>query len=191
MCFIPILMWPDHLCRMAPRCTHTKNKAQVNAKKSRSTIETYLKAVAEAKQSWEAKEGPRSVTSIAAQIGMSARTLVHAINGGQSIQDFNTSKAWLSPAEKDTVIMWIRAWSAMDFPPTWKLVTEAANMIIQEKYSDVTLHVSDQWISHFIYANYLDLSTKWAWSHDKTCANTLNPTNVIKAMEVETHSDHL
>ena len=119
---------------------------------------------------------------------MSARTLVHAINGGQSIQDFNTSKAWLSPAEKDTVIMWIRAWSAMDFPPTWKLVTEAANMIIQEKYSDVTLHVSDQWISHFIYANYLDLSTKWAWSHDKTCANTLNPTNVIKAMEVSRNS---
>ena len=41
-------------------------KAQVDAKKSRSTIETRLKAVAEAKQSREAKEGPRSVTSIAA-----------------------------------------------------------------------------------------------------------------------------
>ena len=51
--------------------------------------------------------------------------------------------------------MWIRAWSAMGFPPTRKLVTEATNMIIQEKYSDVTLHVSDQWISHFIDANYI------------------------------------
>lgn len=92
---------------------------------------------------------------------MLARTLAHTINGGQSLQDFNASKAWLSPAKKDMVIMWIRAWSAMSFPPTQNLVTETVNMILQEKYSDATLHVSVQWISHFIDANCLDLSTKW------------------------------
>jgi len=76
------------------------------------------------------------------------------------------------------VIMWIKTWSAQGFPPTWNLITESVDMILQERYGDDTLHVSDWWISQFIDANYLDLSTKWARSHDKSCADALNPTNV-------------
>ncbi|THV00840.1 hypothetical protein K435DRAFT_963806 [Dendrothele bispora CBS 962.96] len=83
------------------------------------------------KTTGERKKGLRQ---IAEQFGVDKTTLNRRVHGGQSIQEFNTTKQKLTPAEEKVIVDHIIERAQRALAPTRTQIQEFANHILEEKY---------------------------------------------------------
>ncbi|KAF5323198.1 hypothetical protein D9758_016723 [Tetrapyrgos nigripes] len=96
---------------------HLKSQNQKNRKASTENA-TKMQAAVEAWKEEVKKSNPHSLHCFAADMDVDRKTLKHQSEGGQSIQDFNSTKQTLTPAEEATVADWITRSCERALPPT-------------------------------------------------------------------------
>ncbi|KAF5366019.1 hypothetical protein D9758_006716 [Tetrapyrgos nigripes] len=150
-----------------PKSQNQKNRkaSTENAMKMQAAVEAWKEEVK--------KSNPRSLRCFAADMDVDRKTLKRQSEGGQSIQDFNSTKQTLTPAEEATVADWITRSCEQALPPT------PAQIRAHAEYMRKTIHpqkkpIGTIWVNEF-FARHPEVSTGWINSLDIQRAQALNP----------------
>ncbi|KAG8740891.1 hypothetical protein FRC10_003779 [Ceratobasidium sp. 414] len=111
------------------------------------------------------------------QIPICYTTILRIYAGGESLFEFNKSKAWLNQIEEDCVVEFLVHTAARGFPLTHRHLKEIVDSIIQKCIPDFK-GVRKRYTGRLLARNTHRISTYWGNPLDRCCAQAVNPTTV-------------
>ncbi|KAF5378013.1 hypothetical protein D9757_009862 [Collybiopsis confluens] len=165
--------------QLAPQMVGRPESEKVKAQKKREKKSACLE---QAYNLWKSQtdlpESQRlSRRKIAAKFHVDKATLSRRIEGKQTIQQFNTTKQKLSPAQENALADWILRSAERGQPPTHAQIKTYANAILQKDKGPDYSEVGPTWIYHFLKRHH-EISMHWSKALDMQRAQSLNPAAV-------------
>ena len=102
-------------------------------------------------------------------------TLQECINGWGTILSTNSENSWLDDVESEVIVNELIHSAQQGFPDMKRYLCGQVNAVIQEKLGDLSFHVGENWVNHWLEKWGKWLSTYWSTSLDVVCAMALNP----------------
>ncbi|KAF5348424.1 hypothetical protein D9757_014444 [Collybiopsis confluens] len=118
-----------------------------------------------------------SLRDIADEFGIDKMAISRKYKGMQTIQEFNTTKQKLTPAEEETLADWIIERCGQALPPNRKQICLHAEFIRRQNHPEKH-PVGTSWVTEFL-GRHPEISTGWSRSLDTQRAQCLNP-SVVK-----------